>query len=136
MTRAKEYDTRDISVGIQYLGMLYRQRRFELTRLYRLFHNMSSSYELPLQKEFANGLVDKYSIYKNYQWDDASKIASYFDYVTRKITKYGLHMSFIQPNKFENYKQKIKEEEDALTEYFLYEMRKKPVEQNYEPMKL
>ena len=80
--------------------------------------------------------IDKSYVYKNFKWDDTIKMTNYIDYVTRKITKYGLHYGFMNPYKFENYKEKINKDEDELAEYFLYEMRKQPIEIDYPEMKL
>jgi hypothetical protein len=105
-------------------------------RLKALFPNNYHSYIKPLHEDYTTQMVDKWNPYKTFYWDDAIKVANYLDYVTRKISKYGLHLSFIRPNKFENYKQAIQDEEDRLTEYFLYEMRKEPMERKSNPMNL
>ena len=94
------------------------------------------SYNAPLLENLYSSRVDKNTIFKNFKWDDAIKMTNYIDYVTRKISKYGLHYGFMNPYKFENYKEKIRNDEDELAEYFLYEMRKEPVENKMEEMKL
>lgn len=101
----------------------------EIARCYVIFKHTFMSYVWPLYEHHIKlGKVDKASFYKNYYWDDASKVADYYDYVMRRIGKYGLHWSILNPNKVYNYKKMIQEEEDNLVDYFIYEMRKKPAE--------
>jgi hypothetical protein len=81
--------------------------------------------------------VDRYTKPKYLKWDDASISVGYLQYVLNRIGKYGLQWGSLNYKKFDNYKQKLKEEEDKLVDYFLYEMRKPPVEgEKLEPMPL
>lgn len=119
-----------------YMNYLYKRKFHELARLKCIFRNSYYSYSKPLIESLLQSRIDKYTSYKEYHWEDAIKMTNYIDYLTRKITKYGLHYGFMNVYKFNNYKEKIESDEDELANYFLYEMRKKPVESNYEDMKM
>ena len=59
-------------------------------------------------------------------WDDASKIVNFMDMHFKKSAKYGLDLGhtgglFLT-------KEDLKEKEDRLVDYFLYEMRKPKAE--------
>lgn len=109
----------------------------EMSRLYSIFGKSAFlAYIMPLYEQYGDQYVDKYNQYSNFYWDDASRAAAYIDYVTRKITKYGLQYGMISQKKFYNYKQTIQDDEDRLVDYFLYEMRKAPSEKKQAQMKI
>ena len=115
---------------------MYKLRQKEFGRNYILFRGCHNIYNAPLQEyHISLGKTDKWTPQKYYQWDDAERTIGYLNYVMRRIGKYGLLYGTLSQNKFPNYKEKIKNEEDELTEYFLYEMRKEPLpEKEYPPM--
>ena len=99
--------------------------------------NTYQSYVKPLYENFLKeGLLDKRNDKINYRWDDASRIVGYLDYVKRRINKYGLQYGYLTFNKFYDYKTSLQEEEDRLVDYFIYEMRKEPVERKYSQFKM
>jgi hypothetical protein len=109
---------------------MYELRKNEITKMNHLFRNSFFSYALPLyEHHFKLGSIDRVHTLKFYHWDDASKIGAYYDYVLRRIRKYGLHWGSLTNKKFDNYKEQMKKEEDELVDYFLYEMRKPPSEE-------
>lgn len=108
---------------------MYKQRLNEIARCYFIFGGFSP-YLLPLYEHHLKlGDVDRSGEFRNLYWDDATKIANYLDYVMKRINKYGLHWGILNPKKFDGYKEQMKKEEDELTQYFLYEMRKPPAEE-------
>ena len=115
-------------------------RLSEITRTAFLFHGKGCAevYSFPVREHHLKlGHVDHPgNINKFFVWDDAIKIANYFEWVMRRITKYGLHWGINHKYKFDNYKQEIKKSEDELVDYFLYEMRKAPSEHEIEYQKL
>jgi hypothetical protein len=105
---------------------MYELRKNEIAKMKHLFRNSFYSYALPLYEyHYKLGRIDRVHTLKFYHWDDASKIGAYYDYVQRRIRKYGLHWG-LTPKKFDNYKEQMKKEEDELVDYFIYEMRKPP----------
>jgi len=118
-------------MGHLLLFYMHGLRMEEIARCNHIFPNMYMSYALPLYEHHIKlGNLDSFALGRVYYWDDATKMGNYFDYVMRRINKYGLHWGLLNKNKFQGYKEKIAQEEDDLTKYFLYEMRKAPVEQN------
>lgn len=118
------------------LNKMYKQRQAEIGRVALLFPQNYSVYITPLYEHHIKcGELDRHTKPKYLKWDDASITIGYLNYVLNRIGKYGLHWGSLNYKKFDNYKQKLKEEEDKLVEYFLYEMRKPPVEADkIEPM--
>ena len=106
---------------------MYAQRRYEMARAFIIFQRAHFNYIQPLYEHHIKmGMNDSGNEFKYYTWDDASRIVGYYDYVLRRITKYGLHRGAIQPTKYSNYKSDLVKEEEELVDYFLYEMRKQP----------
>ncbi len=102
-------------------------RTDEMARMYVLFRRNCYYYMQPLYEyQIKMGNLDKFSQHRYLKWDDASISVNYLEYVMQRIRKYGLNYGPIDQRKFPNYKETIKNEEDRLTEYFLYEMRKEP----------
>ncbi len=113
---------------------MYRMRQHEIARMYVIFRRNSYFYMQPLwDHHIKMGNLDKHSQHKYMKWDDASLSVGYLDYVINRIKKFGLQYGPLDQDKFVNYKETIRNEEEKLTEYFLYEMRKKPVEQKEIP---
>lgn len=133
--RAILYDKGEVRFGHMFLRHMYFMRMFEIARCKLIFPHNYRNYFIPLlEHHVKSGNLDGHSFEDRvYYWDDASKIANYMDYVTRRINKYGLHWGIINKKKFENYKEKIQKEEDELVDYFLYEMRKAPVKEQELP---
>ena len=109
---------------------MFMQRIFELGRIKYIFHNNYQIYYKPLlEHHIKSGFVDAERPNMILYWDDAERMTNYLDYVVRRINKYGLHWGILNQHKFDGYKELIKKEEDELVDYFLYEMRKAPVEE-------
>lgn len=127
-------DGKTHTLAITFLNRMYYQRIQEMGRMWLLFRNISGNYVMPLYEHHIKlGNSDKYHMSMMYKWDDSSIAIGYLDYVTRRITKYGLHRGPLCSIKFPGYKDEIQNEEDQLAEYFLYEMRKAPAEEKILP---
>ena len=101
----------------------------EITRCAHIFRFNYLNYVYPLiEHKLKYGELDNLKPTRMLKWDDAHKTIEYYKYVKERVQKYGLHFGTTVFLKHANYRQKIQEEEDKLTEYFLYEMRKNPVE--------
>jgi len=59
-------------------------------------------------------------------WDDASRIVNFLELHVQRCQRYGLDIPVQVSGGLT--KDELKEKEDQLTEYFLHELRKKPVE--------
>ena len=107
---------------------MYRMRCQEFGRLFAIFRFNCYLYSEPLiEYHLKMGVLDNLGPgHIHMKWDDASLTVNYFLYVMERINKYGLQYGPINQRKFPDYENSIKEEEDKLTEYFLYEMRKEP----------
>ncbi len=117
-----------------FLYKLYSLRIEEMGRMYVIFRQNAYMYLPPLYEfHIKMGDTDRRRGATLYKWDDASISIGYFDYVLRRIQKYGLHRGPLSSAKFPSYKEMIQEEEDKLVDYFLYEMRKPPLEEKELP---
>lgn len=109
---------------------MHRQRKSELARSIVLFGDRARYYNYPLlEHHLKMGDVDKPNCLKYLNWRDASISVAYLEYVLGRVGRYGLHWGALNNQKFPDYKQKIKSDEDDLVDYFLYEMRKAPLKQ-------
>jgi hypothetical protein len=109
------------------LNYMYVKRKNEYSRMYILFRGHSLMYAPALvEYDLKMGGVDKMDAGRNLKWDDATITVGYLEYVLRRLNKYSLDRSILNPYKFPNYKDTLKSEEDNLVDYFLYEMRKEP----------
>ena len=115
---------------------MYKMRQMEFGRMYVLFRHNSEVYLQPLfDYHLKMGILDKPTQHVHFKWDDASLTVNYFLYVLQRVKKYGLGYGPLGQDKFPDYKETLRSEEDKLTEYFLYEMRKEPApEKEYPPM--
>ena len=121
---------------------MYKARQDEIGRCLVLFKNNGAytSYIQPLVEHHIKlGELDRLIAHKYYNWDDASITTGYYDYVLRRLGKYGkfiiilgLQYGLLNHKKFPNYKEELNKLEDELTDYFLYEMRKEPQEVKYD----
>ena len=136
-TKGTDDNIDKFKIGKNLLGHMYLMRLGEIARSFNLFQASYFSYCLPLHEHHLKlGHTDYNNLYKIYYWDDATKIVNYLDYVTKRINKYGLHWGVIDNQKFDGYKEQIKKDEDELTNYFLFEMRKPPTEKEREYSKM
>ena len=133
---AKKFDNFDFKLGVYLLKYMYLLRISEYSRTLFMFQNQgcAEQYAFPVKEHHLKlGNVDHGgNRLKFYVWDDAVKIANYFEWVMRRITKYQLHWGINHKYKFDNYKNEIKKSEDELVDYFLYEMRKPPTDKPVE----
>jgi hypothetical protein len=129
------HDNQMFGVANTFLQLMYRMRIREISRMHLLFRRNSDIYMQPLYEHHMKlGGVDAYTHNKYFKWDDASLTVAYLDYVLRRLNKYKLLLGPLTQKKYPDYKEDLKNQEDALVEYFLYEMRKEPVEQKEIPL--
>ena len=69
-----------------------------------------------------NQATDRPKFGRLWAWDDASRIANFMTVHFERCKKYGLDMPINNNVKYT--KEDLKQREDQLVEYFLYEMRK------------
>jgi hypothetical protein len=129
------HDNQIYGVANTFLQLMYRMRIKEMSRMHLLFRHNSDIYMKPLLEHHVKmGGVDAYSHNRYLKWDDASITVAYLDYVLRRLSKYKLNYGPLTQRKYPDYTDDLKKQEDALVEYFLYEMRKEPVEQKEIPL--
>jgi hypothetical protein len=125
-----QHDQELFALANMFLFKMYRMRSMELGRMLVLFRSNADIYMQPLVDYHVKmGNLDKHAEHKFLKWDDASITVAYFDYVLRRLNKYGLLNGTLNRGKFPNYKETLNNEEDKLVDYFLYEMRKEPTEE-------
>ena len=71
--------------------MMYYQRVSEIARCYHIFGVASyMTYVWPLHEHHMKlGDLDRHVSHRFYYWDDASRVVGYFNYVVKRIQKYG-----------------------------------------------
>ena len=69
--------------------------------------------------------IDSPRTLRLWTWDDSSRIANFMKMHHMRCQKYGTEIG-VQVNR-DLTKEEIKQKEDALTAFFLHEMRKAPV---------
>ena len=80
----------------------------------------------PIMEDYLKQLkVDGVRTERLWTWQDSTRIVEYYRQHLKRVQKYGLDNgdSLEDPCK-----EAFKQREDELVEYFLYEMRKKPVD--------
>ncbi len=72
---------------------MYSQRISEMARCFLIFNHCSYlTYIYPLWEHHLKlGDLDRNNPHRFYYWDDASRVVGYFDYVVKRIEKYGIH---------------------------------------------
>ena len=111
--------------GQQLLRQMNYQTKLEMRRLWRSMGGLSYQYFYPLLDDFMTyQAIDKPRLLRLWTWDDSTRIANFMSAHLLKCQRYGLDMP-IQRN-IGLTKEDLKRKEDELTQYFLYEMRKKP----------
>ena len=99
------------------------QTKLEMRRLWRSMGTCSYNYFYPLLDDYmASAAMDKPKSLRLWTWDDASKIVNFMTVHQATCEKYGLNMPHFAPRSIT--KEEIKQKENELYEYFLYEMRK------------
>ena len=83
-------------MGQHLLNLMYKQRTSEMARCFIIFgHSSYLSYIRPLWEHHIKlGEMDRDCSHRFYYWDDASRVIGYFDYVLKRIEKYGKNLFF------------------------------------------
>ncbi len=114
-----------LKYGQQLLRHMNYQTKLEMRRLQRTMGNMSYQYFYPLLEDFMTyQAIDKPRLLRMWTWDDSSRIVNMMSVHLLKCHKYALDIPVQRTMGLT--KEDLKRKEDQLTEYFLYEMRKKP----------
>ena len=66
--------------------------------------------------------VDRPRILRTWTWQDSCKMVNFIDHHFLKCQKYGLDVPILNDRNFT--KEELKQREDQLTDYFLYELNK------------
>ena len=84
---------------------------------------MSFQYFYPLMDDYMTAMAtDKPKMLRMWSWDDSTKIVNFMTLHLKQAQKYGLDITIQNTTLYT--KAELKQKEDELTEYFLYEMRK------------
>ena len=99
----------------------------EARKMFRLIHGGSFMYN----KEMADACMKAYHVDyprvgRLWTWKDQTKMIEFLNLTKFHVAKYGLDIPYNLDRNLS--KDELKKREDELTEYFLYEMRKRPVE--------
>ena len=116
-------DFRDAQIYLK--GMMYINK-LEIRRLWRTMGQNSYQYMYEIMDDYmTQWRVDGPRTQRLWTWMDASKMVEFYREHQFRCHKYGLDncKGIANPTK-----EALKTREDELTEYFLHEMRKKPVE--------
>ena len=101
------------------------QTKLEMRRLWRIMGGMSYQYFYPLLDDFMTyQAIDKPRLLRLWTWDDSTRIVNMMSVYLLKSHRYALDIPTQRSTGLT--KEDLKRREDELTQYFLYEMRKKP----------
>ena len=115
----------DLNNGQAYLRAMMYINKVEMRRLWRTMGQTGYRYIYPIMDDYLKQhRVDSPRVGRLWTWTDSTKIVNYFREQQRRVAKYGLDNK-VHGEKYT--KEALKEREDELVEYFLHEMRKKPV---------
>jgi hypothetical protein len=99
------------------------QTKLEMRRLWRQMGGMSYNYFYPLLDDFTQAqAIDRPRLLRTWTWDDSSRIVNFMNVHLLRCQKYGLDIPI--QRSFGLTKSELKQKEDELVEYFLYELRK------------
>ena len=84
---------------------------------------MGYQYFYPLMDDFMRAqAMDKPKMHRMWTWEDSTKIVNFMTLHFKQAEKYGLDVPIQNAALFS--REEMKDREDQLTDYFLYEMRK------------
>ena len=112
-----------LKFGQQLIRQMNYQTKLEMRRLWRQMGGMSYNYFYPLLDDFSKAqAVDRPRLLRTWTWDDSSRIVNFMNVHLLRCAKYGLDIPI--QRSFGLTKAELKQKEDELVEYFLYELRK------------
>ena len=115
----------DLKNGQSYLRAMMNVNRHELKRMYRILGGNAFMHVEPIMDDFLKQLrVDSLRLDRLWTWRDSTLMVEYFREHQRRAEKYGLDNG---KGLLDTSKEALKQREDELVDYFLHEMRKKPV---------
>ena len=99
----------------------------EISKLYRLGGPLAYHWSAKMMNQYMkHHHVDSPRIHRMWTWKDQTKMVEFLKLHKFWVKKYGLDIPYDLNHPLS--KDELKTREDELVEYFLYEMRKKPVE--------
>ena len=114
-----------LKYGQQLLRQMNYQTKLEMRRLWRTMGGLSYQYFYPLLDDFMTyQAIDRPRLLRLWTWDDSTRIANLMTVHLMKSHRYALDIPTQRSMGLT--KDDLKRREDELTQYFLYEMRKKP----------
>ena len=114
-----------LKYGQQLLRQMNYQTKLEMRRLWRQMGGLSFQYFYPLLEDFMTyQAIDKPRLQRLWTWEDSTRMANMMTVHLFKTHRYGLDIPITQSVGLT--KEGLNQREDELTQYFLYEMRKKP----------
>ena len=115
----------DLKNGQSYLRSLMYFNKMEMRRLSRALGNNANRYIYPIMDDYLRQYqVDAIRTERLWTWRDSTKIVEYFREHVRRTQKYGLDNGASLSS---HSKEAFKQREEELVQYFLHEMRKRPV---------
>ena len=116
----------DFRIAQRFLRHIQYAQKLELRRLQRIMPSMHFFYNFPLIDDYMQlNSIQSPRSYRLWTWDDSSKMVNFLRNHREKAAKYGLDLTYPLP-KFTT-KEDLQRREDALTEFFVHQMRKAPV---------
>ena len=120
-------EQREFSIKLKHGQTLIRQMNYqtklEMRRLWRQMGGLSYQYFYPLLDDYMNAsAVDRPRNLRLWTWEDSTRIVNFFDCHLLRAHKFGLDIP-VQISVGLT-KAELKQREDELCEYFLYELRK------------
>ena len=116
---------KDLVQGQSYLRAMCYMNKLELRRLYRTLGASSYLHVYPIMEDYLKQVrLDGPRVDRVWTWKDATRIVEYYRQHVRRSIKYGLDNGQCLENRT---KEAFQEKENELVDYFLSEMRKKPV---------
>ena len=120
--QAAEFEWK-LRFGQQMIRYMNYQTKLEMRRLWTQMGQMSYLYFYPLMDDYMCAqAMDRPKMTRLWTWDDSTKIVNFMTMHLMQAEKYGLDIPIQNSSLWT--KDELKNREDDLTEYFLYEMRK------------
>ncbi len=127
--QASEEWNEDFRDGQAYMRAMLYYNKLEMKRLWRTLQTNAYPYVYTIMDDYLKQhRIDNPRVNRLWTWRDSSKMVDYIREHRRRIEKYGLNNSATNLETSYVSKEQLKQREDDLVEYFLHEMRKKPVE--------
>ncbi|CAI2381808.1 unnamed protein product [Moneuplotes crassus] len=120
----------DFREGQAYLRIMLYYNKLEMNKLWRILQSNAYPYMYTIMDDYlTHSRIDNPRVMRLWTWRDSTRIVEFVREHKARAAKYGLdNGASMQRDTFEFTKEQMKQKEEELCEYFLHEMRKKPVE--------